>query len=48
MGEYVLELEPGNCFPDSRYVMRKNEILEFLPSGEEKNYSITFEFTEEM
>ena len=46
MGEYdyVLGLEPGNCYPDGRHVMRKKGMLEFLRPGEEKVHHITFEF----
>ncbi|MBP3337168.1 MAG: aldose 1-epimerase family protein [Clostridia bacterium] len=44
--DYVLGLEPGNCYPDGRDVMREKGILEFLKPGEERNYKITFEFTE--
>ena len=42
--EYVLGLEPGNCLPDGRDVMRQKGILEFLDAGEEKTHHITFEF----
>ena len=44
--EYVLGLEPGNCNPDGRDVMRKNGTLEFLKPGEEKVHHLKFEFTE--
>jgi len=49
MGEYdyVLGLEPGNCLPDGRDVMREKGILEFLNPGEEKIHHLKFEFTEE-
>jgi len=49
MGEYdyVLGLEPGNCTPDGRDVMRKDGTLEFLNPDEEKVHHIKFEFTEE-
>lgn len=49
MGEYdyVMGLEPGNCYPDGRDVMREKEMLEFLNPDEEKVYSLKFEFTEE-
>lgn len=49
MGEYdyVLGLEPGNCYPDGRDVMRQKGMLEFLKSGETKTHHITFEFVEE-
>ena len=39
-GEYVLGLEPGNCSPDGRDVMRKNGRLQFLKAGEEKKQTI--------
>lgn len=45
--EYVLGLEPGNCLPDGRDVMRKKGMLETLASGEEKLCRLKFEFTEE-
>ena len=41
--EYVMGLEPGNCYPDGRDVMREKGILEFLKPGEEKKFSIKFE-----
>lgn len=40
-GEYVLGLEPGNCTPDGRDVMRKNNKLSFLKPGEEASQKIT-------
>lgn len=48
MGEYdyVLGLEPGNCLPDGRDVMRKKNILEFLQPGETRNIHLKFEFFE--
>ena len=39
-GEYVLGLEPGNCSPDGRDVMRKEGKLQFLKAGEEKKSKI--------
>lgn len=45
-GEYVLGLEPGNCLPDGRDVMRKMGKLETLKSGESKIHNIKLEFTE--
>ena len=44
--EYVLGLEPGNCYPDGRDVMREKGILEFLKPNEVKTHKIVFEFTE--
>ena len=44
--EYVLGLEPGNCTPDGRNVMRETGKLEFLKPGEEKVHHLTFEFIE--
>lgn len=40
-GEYVLGLEPGNCHPDGRDVMRKQGKLQFLKPNEEKTQHIT-------
>ena len=42
--EYVMGLEPGNCTPDGRDVMRKKGKLKFLKPGEKKTTSVTFEF----
>ena len=49
MGEhdYVLGLEPGNCLPDGRDVMRQKGVLAFLEPEEEKQHHIAFCFTEE-
>ena len=48
MGEYdyVLGLEPGNCYPDGRDVMREKGMLEFLEPNKEKVHHITFEFNQ--
>ncbi|MBO5059714.1 MAG: aldose 1-epimerase family protein [Clostridia bacterium] len=48
MGEYdyVMGLEPGNCLPDGRDVMREKGILEFLKAGETKTHHLKFEFTD--
>lgn len=45
--EYVLGLEPGNCLPDGRDVMRKKGVMETIAPGKEKIYHLTFEFAEE-
>ena len=44
MGEYdcVMGLEPGNCLPDGRDVMRDRGILEILKPGEEKVFNLKF------
>ena len=49
MGEcdYVLGIEPANCQPDGRDVMRKKGLLEFLKPDEEKIYHISFKFVKE-
>jgi galactose mutarotase-like enzyme len=39
-GEYVLGLEPGNCTPDGRDVMRANGTLSFINPCEEKTQTI--------
>ena len=48
MGEYdyVLGLEPGNCLPDGRDVMREKNLLEFLMPGEKRTNHIEFSFYE--
>lgn len=45
MGEYdyVMGLEPGNCLPDGRNVMREKGILETLKPGEKKVFNLKFE-----
>lgn len=44
--DYVLGLEPGNCYPDGRDVMRKKGILKFLQPGQTKTYGVTVRFFE--
>lgn len=39
--DYVLGLEPGNCHPDGRDVMRKEGKLKFLQPGECMTYEVT-------
>ena len=46
--EYVLGLEPGNCLPDGRDVMREKGMLAFLAPGEEATKHLTFTFTENL
>ena len=38
--DYVLGLEPGNCHPDGRDVMRKDGKLKFLQPGEAVTYEV--------
>ena len=45
--EYVLGLEPGNCLPDGRDVMREKGILDILKPNEERVFHINFKFLEE-
>ena len=45
--EYVMGLEPGNCHPDGRDVMRKQGVLQFLAPDESKTHSLKFNFTEQ-
>lgn len=45
--DYVLGLEPGNCTPDGRDVMREKVILQFLEPGEERKQSITIRIEDE-
>ena len=42
--DYVLGLEPGNCTPDGRDVMRKNGTLKFLAPDESATTNLTFKF----
>ena len=42
--DYVLGLEPGNCYPDGRDAMREQGMLEFLKPGEEREFNVKFEF----
>lgn len=44
--DYVLGLEPGNCTPDGRDIMRKNGTLKFLEPDESKTTCLKFSFTE--
>ena len=44
--DYVLGLEPGNCHPDGRAVMRKEGTLKFLQPGESITYEVTVTFYE--
>lgn len=44
--DYVLGLEPGNCLPDGRDVMRQNGMLKFLKPGEKQEYEIRVEIRE--
>lgn len=44
--EYVLGLEPANCYPDGRDVMREKGILKFLRPGESSTNTIAFKFTD--
>ena len=45
--EYVLGLEPGNCTPDGRDVMRQKGMLEFISPEETRIFELKFEFSEE-
>lgn len=46
--DYVLGLEPGNCTPDGRDVMRKSGELKFLNPDESVTTSVAFKFTEDI
>ena len=46
--EYVLGLEPGNCTPDGRDVVRKNGLLKFLEPAESEKTFVKFSFTTDM
>lgn len=42
--DYVLGLEPGNCTPDGRDVLRKNGSLQFISPAETKTTALKFTF----
>ncbi len=44
--DYVLGLEPGNCTPDGRDILRKNGELKFLAPDESKTTRISFIFVD--
>ena len=44
--DYVLGLEPGNCTPDGRDVLRRRGELPFLQPGEAATTGVTFRFTD--
>ncbi len=44
--DYVLGLEPGNCTPDGRDVLRKNGTLKFLQPEESKTTELEFIFVD--
>ena len=44
--DYVLGLEPGNCHPDGRDVMRKEGTLKFLQPGESVTYEVAVDLYE--
>ena len=46
-GEYVLGLEPGNCFPTGRSEIKKEGRLGYLMPGESKTHHLTFRIHEE-
>lgn len=42
--EYVMGLEPANCYPDGRAYARENGTLKFLQPGEKKTIHLHFDF----
>lgn len=42
--EYVMGLEPGNCYPDGRDVMRERRMLKFIAPSEEITQTIKIGF----
>ena len=44
--DYVLGLEPGNCTPDGRDILRKNGTLKFLEPNQSKTTLVKFVFTD--
>ena len=45
-GEYVLGLEPANCTPDGRDVVRESGLLKYLEPGERYETEIELKFTD--
>lgn len=45
--DYVLGLEPANCTPDGRNVLREKGTLKFLQPNETAETSVTFSFTDD-
>ncbi len=43
-GQYVMGLEPGNCFPDGRAAQRARGNLQILSPGETATYRVKFTF----
>ncbi len=43
-GDYVIGLEPANCTPDGRDVMRKNGKLQYIKPNEKKTNNVKFSF----
>ena len=46
--DYVLGIEPGNCFPSPRCKMREQGVLPFLSVDESYSTQITFSFTHDL
>ncbi|MBQ3133631.1 MAG: aldose 1-epimerase family protein [Clostridia bacterium] len=44
--DYVLGLEPGNCTPEGRDVLRQNGTLRFLKPAESATTTVSFAFTD--
>lgn len=44
--DYVLGLEPANCTPDGRDVLRRNGTLKFLQPNQSETTGVTFSFVE--
>ena len=45
--DYVLGLEPGNCTPDGRDVIRRQGKLKYLEPGESKTYQVSITLSEQ-
>lgn len=45
--DYVFGLEPGNCHPDGRDVMRRQGTLQILEPGESATFTVTVTLFEE-
>lgn len=46
--DYVLGIEPGNCYPSPRTKMRENGVLPYLEADASYSSEITFSFTDKL
>jgi hypothetical protein len=46
--DYVLGIEPGNCYPSPRTKMREEGVLQYLDADNSYSTEITFSFTDKL